>query len=45
MKVYHGSNMEEFLIAAKFKHPTHQMSFHTIAALDSLKFIKGDEVE
>ena len=36
---------EEFLIAAKFKHPTHQISFHTIAALDSLKFIKGDEVE
>lgn len=29
---------------AKFKHPTHQISFHTMAALDTIKFIKGDAV-
>lgn len=29
---------------AKFKHPTHQISFHTKAALSCLKFLKGYEV-
>lgn len=29
---------------AKFKHPTHQMSFHTARALTTLKFIRGYEV-
>ena len=28
---------------AKFKYPTHQISFHTIQALDTLKFV-GSEV-
>ena len=28
---------------AKFKHPTHQISFHTISALDTLKLV-GSEV-
>ena len=28
---------------AKFKYPTHQISFHTISALDTLKYI-GSEV-
>lgn len=28
---------------AKFNHPTHQISFHTISALDTLKYI-GSEV-
>ena len=28
---------------AKFKYPTHQISFHTISALDTLKFV-GSEV-
>lgn len=28
---------------AKFKHPTHQISFHTIAALQTLHFI-GEEI-
>ena len=28
---------------AKFKYPTHQISFHTVSALDTLKFI-GSEV-
>lgn len=29
---------------AKFKHPTHQISFHTIAALRALKYIGEDHV-
>lgn len=29
---------------AKFKHPTHQISFHTVNALTTLKFLKGYEV-
>ena len=28
---------------AKFKHPTHQISFHTLAALDTLEYL-GSEV-
>ncbi|MDD6742305.1 DUF3990 domain-containing protein [Roseburia sp. MUC/MUC-530-WT-4D] len=28
---------------AKFNHPTHQISFHTLAALDTLKYV-GNEV-
>lgn len=27
---------------AKFKHPTHQMSFHTLRALDCLTFERGE---
>ena len=29
---------------AKFKYPTHQISFHTISALDTLKFLGSEEV-
>ena len=29
---------------AKFKHPTHQISFHTVAALQTLKFIGEEKV-
>ena len=29
---------------AKFNHPTHQISFHTISALDTLKFLESEEV-
>jgi hypothetical protein len=29
---------------AKFNHPTHQISFHTISALDTLKFLGGEKV-
>lgn len=29
---------------AKFKNPTHQISFHTINALTTLKFKRGYEV-
>ena len=30
---------------AKFNHPTHQISFHTISALDTLKFLGSEEVD
>ena len=29
---------------AKFKKPTHQISFHTVRALTTLEFLKGSEV-
>lgn len=29
---------------AKFNHPTHQISFHTISALDTLTFAGSEEV-
>lgn len=35
---------EEFLSIIKFRHPTHQMSFHSIAALNSLTFVEGYEL-
>ena len=28
----------------KFKYPTHQISFHTISALDTLTYIGSEEV-
>lgn len=31
-------NKEQFMILAKFRHPTHQISFHTLKALDRLTF-------
>lgn len=35
---------EQFWSLAKFKKPTHQISFHTSAALATLSFVRGDEV-
>lgn len=35
---------EAFWNLAKFKKPTHQISFHTARALTALKFLKGSEV-
>jgi hypothetical protein len=35
---------EAFWSLAKFKHPTHQISFHTERALNTLIFLKGSEV-
>ena len=29
---------------AKFNHPTHQISFHTISALDTLEYIGSEAV-
>lgn len=41
---YLSGNMsrEIFMMYAKFKHPTHQISFHTLRALNTLKFIKSE---
>ena len=36
---------EAFWNLAKFKRPTHQISFHTARALTTLKFLKGSVVE
>lgn len=35
---------EAFWELAKFSHPTHQMSFHTISALNTLTFKRSEEV-
>lgn len=35
---------EAFWNLAKFKKPTHQISFHTAKALTTLHFVKGSEV-
>ena len=35
---------EAFWNLAKFKKPTHQISFHTARALTTLSFLKGIEV-
>lgn len=35
---------EAFWALAKFKKPTHQISFHTARALTTLSFVKGSEV-
>ena len=35
---------EAFWALAKFKKPTHQISFHTQSALSTLTFVKGCEV-
>lgn len=35
---------EAFWALAKFNHPTHQISFHTISALDTLKYEGSEEV-
>lgn len=36
---------EAFWVLAKFKKPTHQISFHTARALTTLSFVKGSEVQ
>lgn len=36
---------EAFWALAKFKKPTHQISFHTARALETLKFLRGSEVK
>ena len=35
---------EQFWMLARFKYPTHQISFHTISALDCLTFVRGEIV-
>lgn len=36
---------EAFWNLAKFKKPTHQISFHTARALTTLQFLKGSEIK
>lgn len=38
-------NKQKFFNLMKFKYPTHQISFHTIKALDSINFIKSYEIK
>jgi len=33
---------DQFWVLARFKHPTHQISFHTLSALDCLTFQKSE---
>lgn len=40
----HKISRAAFWELAKFNHPTHQISFHTISALDTLTFIGSEEV-
>ena len=35
---------QAFWELAKFKHPTHQISFHTLRAIDCLRFMRSDVV-
>ena len=35
---------KQFWVLAEFKHPTHQISFHTLSALDCLSFVKSEVV-
>lgn len=35
---------EAFFVLARFRHPTHQVCFHTEKALTSLSFLEGAEV-
>jgi hypothetical protein len=38
-------NKQKFFDLMKFKYPTHQISFHTIQALDGLEFVKSYRIE
>lgn len=41
----HGQmNKQKFFDLMKFKYPTHQISFHTIKALDHINFIESYEI-
>ena len=35
---------KQFWVLAEFKHPTHQISFHTLSALDCLTYKKSEVV-
>lgn len=37
-------NRKQFWALAEFKHPTHQISFHTLAALDCLVFERSEVI-
>lgn len=37
-------NRKQFWVLAEFRYPTHQISFHTLSALNSLSFERGEIV-
>ncbi len=52
IQIYHGSSQivsepeirSAFWELARFKRPTHQISFHTIAALQTIRFTGEEKV-
>lgn len=38
-------NQEQFFVMMKFKHPTHQISFHTLKALECLTFMRSEVID
>lgn len=42
--LYGEISREQFWALAKFNYPTHQISFHTLAAIDCLTFERGEIV-
>ena len=42
--LYGDISREQFWALAQFKYPTHQISFHTLSALDCLTFVKSEVV-
>lgn len=37
-------NKQKFFELMKFKYPTHQISFHTIKALDHINFVESYQI-
>ena len=37
-------NRKQFWVLAEFKYPTHQISFHTLSALNCLTFLKSEVI-
>ena len=35
---------EQFFVLVKYKNPSHQISFHTLSAIDSLSYIKSEVI-
>lgn len=35
---------EQFFVLVKYKNPPHQISFHTLEAIDSLSFVKSENI-
>ena len=36
---------EQFWVLARFKHPTHQISFHSLRALECMAYIGSEAVD
>jgi hypothetical protein len=41
---FDGMSDEWLDFIAEFRYPTHQISFHTLSALDCLKFVKSEVI-